>query len=86
VCLAIPGRVDQRFDANGLPMARVDFNGVRRDVCLAYVPDAREGDYVVVHVGFAISVIDAAEAARSLALLDEAATRAELLPEDEERS
>jgi hydrogenase expression/formation protein HypC len=89
VCLAIPGCVDQRFEANGLPMARVDFNGVRRDVCLAYVPDAREGDYVVVHVWFAISIIDAAEAARSLALLDEAATRAELLPDEpdkEERS
>jgi hydrogenase expression/formation protein HypC len=67
MCLALPGRVEQRFEANGLPMARVDFNGVRRDVCLAYVPSAREGDFVVVHVGFAISTIDAAEAARGLA-------------------
>jgi hydrogenase expression/formation protein HypC len=78
MCLAVPGRVEQRFEANGLPMARVDFNGLRRDVCLAYVPAAREGDFVVVHVGFAISVVDAAEAERSLRLLDEMGALAEL--------
>jgi hydrogenase expression/formation protein HypC len=52
-------------------MGRVSFGGVVREVCLAYVPEAEVGDYVVVHVGFAISRIDAAEAARSLAYFDE---------------
>jgi hydrogenase expression/formation protein HypC len=71
MCLAIPGRLDERFEANDLPMGKVDFNGVRRAVCLAYVPEARLGDFVVVHVGFAISVVDPDEAARMLAILDE---------------
>jgi hydrogenase expression/formation protein HypC len=71
MCLAIPGRLEERFESGDRPMGRVDFNGVRRDVCLDCVPDAEIGQYVVVHVGFAISVVDAAEAARMLALLDE---------------
>lgn len=71
MCLAIPGRVEERFGAGDLPMGRVDFNGVRREVCLAYVPEADVGSWVVVHVGFAISVLDEAEAARTLALVDE---------------
>lgn len=52
-------------------MGRVDFNGLNREVCLAYVPEARVGDWVVVHVGFAISTLDEAEAERTLRLLDE---------------
>lgn len=71
MCLAIPGRIEERFVAGDLPMGRVDFNGVRREVCLAHVPEAVVGDYVVVHVGFAISVVDKEEAERTLALLDE---------------
>jgi hydrogenase expression/formation protein HypC len=71
MCLAIPGRIQERFEAAGLPMGRVEFGGVCRDVCLAYVPDARVGQYVVVHVGFALSVLDAEEAARTLRMLDE---------------
>ncbi|MBA2889990.1 HypC/HybG/HupF family hydrogenase formation chaperone [Nonomuraea soli] len=47
----------------------VDFDGVRRDVCLEFTPEARIGDYVIVHVGFAISIVDAAEAERTLAIL-----------------
>jgi hydrogenase expression/formation protein HypC len=71
MCLAIPGRLEERFEARDLPMGKVDFNGVRREVCLAYVPEASVGDFVVVHVGFAISVVDPVEAMRTLALLDE---------------
>ena len=58
MCLGIPGRiVDIRGD-RGLPMGTVDFGGVRREVCLAYVADeVKAGDYVVVHVGFAMNVI-----------------------------
>jgi hydrogenase expression/formation protein HypC len=70
MCLGIPGKV-VRIDENplGVTMGRVDFGGVSRDVCLAYVPDVAVGDYVVVHVGFAISQIDEEEAHRSIELL-----------------
>jgi hydrogenase expression/formation protein HypC len=71
MCLAVPGQLLSRFTAGDMPMGRVDFNGVRRQVCLACTPDARVGSWVVVHVGFAISVVDEDEARRTLALLDE---------------
>ncbi|WP_344506367.1 HypC/HybG/HupF family hydrogenase formation chaperone [Dactylosporangium maewongense] len=70
MCLGIPGRIGSVDDASGLHMGTVDFGGVEREVCLAYVPEARAGDYVIVHVGFAISVVDAAEARRTLEVLE----------------
>ena len=72
MCLGIPGRiVDIRGD-RGLPMGTVDFGGVRRDVCLAYVADeVAVGDYVVVHVGFAMSRGDEEEAKRTYDMLRE---------------
>jgi len=72
MCLGIPGRVlDIRGD-RGLPMGTVDFGGVRREVCLAYVADeVGVGDYVVVHVGFAISKVDEVEATRTYEMLRE---------------
>lgn len=69
MCLGIPGEIVSRSDTGPLPMAEVDFGGVRREVCIAYVPEAGVGDFVIVHVGFAISRIDADEAARTLAVL-----------------
>ena len=71
MCLAIPGQLQARFESAGLPMGRVSFAGLCKEVCLAYVPEAKLGDYVVVHVGFAISCIDVAEAERMLQMLDE---------------
>ena len=72
MCLGIPGRVVEMCDDTGLPMGTVDFGGVRREVCLAYVAhDIGIGDYVVVHVGFAISKVDEEEARRSYAILKE---------------
>ena len=70
MCLGIPGRiVEVRRDA-GLPMGVVDFGGVRRDACLAYVADeVALGDYVIVHVGFALSKVDEEEAERTLEIL-----------------
>ena len=70
MCLAIQGRLEERYEARGSLVGKVDFNGIRRDVHLSCVPHARVGDFVIVHVGFAISVIDAAEAERTLKLLD----------------
>ena len=72
MCLGIPGRIVDRRDDAGLAVGTVDFGGVRREVCLAYVADeVALGDYVVVHVGFAISKVDEEEARRTFAVLRE---------------
>jgi hydrogenase expression/formation protein HypC len=72
MCLGIPGRVVEQCDDSGLRMGVVDFGGVRREVCLAYVEDeVGIGDYVIVHVGFAISRVDEAEAHRTFEVLRE---------------
>ncbi|MFI0411795.1 HypC/HybG/HupF family hydrogenase formation chaperone [Actinomadura sp. 3N508] len=68
MCLGIPGRIVETDDAEPR-MGVIDFDGVRREVCLAYTPEAAVGDYVIVHVGFAISTVDEEEAARTLAVL-----------------
>ena len=70
MCLGIPGRITEIRDEGGLAMGKVDFGGVRKDACLAYLPDVRLGDYVIVHVGFAISQVDEAEARKTLEILD----------------
>jgi hydrogenase expression/formation protein HypC len=61
----------EEFESRGLRMARVQFGGIVREASLDYVPDAKVGDYVLVHVGFAISTVDAAEAERTYKLLEE---------------
>ena len=72
MCLGIPGRVVEMRDDAGLPMGMVDFGGVRREACLAYVSDeVAVGDYVIVHVGFAISRVDEEEARRTYRVLEE---------------
>jgi hydrogenase expression/formation protein HypC len=72
MCLGIPGRIIERSDDHGLPMGVVDFGGVRRSCCLAYVADeAQVGDYVIVHVGFAISKVQEEEARRTYESLRE---------------
>ena len=75
MCLGVPGKI-VAIDENaiGMPMGRVSFGGVLKEVCLVYVPEAQVGDYVIVHVGFAISRVDEAEAQevfRFLAEMDE---------------
>jgi hydrogenase expression/formation protein HypC len=67
MCLAVPGRVLSIAEVDGAPMADVDFGGVRKNVCLQYVPDVAIGDYVMVHVGFAIQRLDEASARQTLA-------------------
>ncbi|MGE0554665.1 MAG: HypC/HybG/HupF family hydrogenase formation chaperone [Gemmatimonadales bacterium] len=79
MCLGIPGRILDRRDDRGLPVGTVDFGGVRREVCLAYVDEqVQPGDYVVVHVGFAISKVDEEEARRTFAILKEMSQLEEL--------
>ena len=72
MCLGIPGRIVELRDESGFPMGLVDFGGVRREVCLSYVKhDVSLGDYVIVHVGFAISKVDEEEARRTFEVLRE---------------
>ena len=71
MCLGVPGKVTQVFRDSGVAMGVVDFGGIRRVCCLEFAPEVGEGDWVVIHVGFAISVVDEEEAARSYALLAE---------------
>ena len=66
MCLAVPGEILSIREGNGLPEAEVSFGGIRRKICLAYTPEARVNDFVLVHVGFAISRIDKEEARRVL--------------------
>ena len=70
MCLGVPGRILEVVEGD-LRAGRVSFNGVVREICLEYVPEARVGDWVIVHVGFAITRIDEAEAARVHAYLEE---------------
>jgi hydrogenase expression/formation protein HypC len=79
MCLGIPARIIDWRDDAGLPVGTVDFGGVRREVCLAYVADeVAVGDYVVVHVGFAIAKVDEAEAHRTFQILREMSQLEEL--------
>ena len=71
MCLAIPGKILEEFEQRGMRMAKVQFGGIVREASLDYVPDAHVGDYVLVHVGFAISTVDAEEAARTYQALEE---------------
>jgi len=81
MCLGIPGEVVEVHDDAGLRFGKVRFGGVSRDVCLECVPEARVGDYVLVHVGFAIACIDADEAERTYRILEELGQTDELLAE-----
>jgi hydrogenase expression/formation protein HypC len=84
MCLAIPGKVVGIAEENGLRMGRVDFGGVVKRVCLDYVPDLVVGDYTIVHVGFALSRIDEAEAMRTLEVFRQLGVLEEELADGEE--
>jgi len=79
VCLAIPGRlIEVTEDALGVRMGKANFGGIVKQVCLEYTPEANAGDYVLVHVGFALGKVDEDEAARTYKLLEEMEQLAEL--------
>jgi hydrogenase expression/formation protein HypC len=73
MCLGIPGKIIEIYESNGLLMGKIDINGVSREVCLAYVPEAKVGDYAIIHVGFALNLLSEEEALETLALLREIA-------------
>lgn len=81
MCLAIPGRVlTLEEDSSGLASGLVQFGQVRRTVCFVYTPEAKVGDYVIVHVGFAIQRLDEEAARRTLAELQQLSNDGEVLP------
>ncbi len=71
MCLGIPGQVISRYEVDGLLMGKVDFGGIVKEVCLAYVPDIQIGEYTIVHVGFAITQLDEQSAQETLALFNQ---------------
>jgi hydrogenase expression/formation protein HypC len=81
MCLAVPGKIESIRDENGLRMGRVNFGGVVKDVCLAYLPDVAVGDYAIVHVGFALARIDEAAARETLRMFAEIGALADELGE-----
>jgi hydrogenase expression/formation protein HypC len=70
MCLGIPGRVTETYEQNGVLMGKIDFGGLKKEVCLAYIPDIEIGDYAIVHVGFAITKLDEQAALATLDLLN----------------
>lgn len=83
MCLGVPGQIQSLTpDPLGLTMGKVSFGGVQREVCLAYVPEAQVGDWVLVHVGFALSVLDEEEAREIFETLQRMGELAELAPPD----
>lgn len=86
MCLGIPGEVLEIHKEKDLLFGKVRFGGITRTICLEYVPDAQVGEFVVVHVGFAISKIDAEEAARAYEVLEEIGQTLELTSDQEKPS
>jgi len=81
MCLGIPGKVLELYEADGMKMGKVDFGGVIKEACLEYLPEIQVGDYTIVHVGFGISQLDEEEAQRTLEMLREMDMLASELPE-----
>ena len=69
MCLGVPGKIVDTYEKGGLLMAKVDFGGVFREACLSYVPEAQVGEYCIIHVGFAISLLSETDAMETLELL-----------------
>ena len=79
MCLGVPGKIIEIYQQEGLHKCKVDFGGVVREACLDFVPEARVGDYAVIHVGFAISLVSEAEAQETLDLIRQMASLEEEL-------
>ena len=71
MCLGIPGKVVELYDRDGARMGKVDFDGIVKEICLSFVPEAEVGDYTIVHVGFGITKVDEESAHETLALMKE---------------
>ncbi len=82
MCLGVPGKIVEKYEKGGLHMAKVDFGGIFREACLDYVEEAEIGEYCIIHVGFAISVLSESEAMETLELLRQIGSIEEELGEE----
>lgn len=82
MCLGVPGKIIEIYQKQGLRMAQVDFSGVKREACIEHVPEAEIGDYAIIHVGFAISLLSEEEAQETLDLLRQVIAAGEMEDED----
>jgi hydrogenase expression/formation protein HypC len=82
MCLGVPGKIIEIYEKQELKMAKVDFSGVTREACIEHVPEAEVGDYAIIHVGFAISLLSEEEAMESMDLLRQIIEAGELGDED----
>lgn len=73
MCLGVPGKIKEIFNAGSFKMARVDFGGVIRDACIEAIPDAQVGDWTIIHAGFALNLLSEEEARQTLDALNEIA-------------
>ncbi|HKG53678.1 MAG TPA: HypC/HybG/HupF family hydrogenase formation chaperone [Anaerolineales bacterium] len=71
MCLGIPGKIIEVYEKDSLKMAKIDFGGIAKEACLVYTPEAEVGQYALIHVGFAISLMDEEEAQETLKLIKE---------------
>ena len=71
MCLGVPGKIIEIKEINGIKMGKIDFGGVIKEACLEYVPEAKVDDYCIIHVGFALSILEENEAKASLEVLKE---------------
>lgn len=71
MCLGVPGKLVELYEEQGMSMGKVDFGGIKKEVCLAYLPDIQVGDYAIVHVGFAITKLDETSALQTLAMFEQ---------------
>ena len=69
MCLGIPAKVVELYQANGMKMAKVDFGGALKEACMEYLPEVKVGDYTIIHVGFGLSILDEQEALETMELL-----------------
>ena len=69
MCLAIPGKVTELYETNGMKMAKIDFGGVVKEACMEYLPEVKIGDYTIINVGFGLSILDEQEAMETMELL-----------------
>lgn len=77
MCLGIPGKIITIYENHGTKMAKIDFGGVSREVCIEVIPEAKPGDWTIVHAGFALNLLSEDEAQETLDILQEMAELAE---------
>ena len=71
MCVAVPGKIEEIKEGDAMTMAKVNFGGVCKDICIEWIPEVKVGDYVIVHAGFAINKLDEEEALKTLELFEE---------------